>query len=520
MSQLAEGALLFGLLALQNGFISRDQLVAAFGAWTADKARRLDQILLEQKALDLPKRDLLAALEELHLAQHANDPAQSLAALSSIASARSELEQLQDSDLSRSLGHVAAACGDLDSLATRPGMVSLAGQRFEILRPHAGGGLGIVSIAKDKEVPREVALKEIRPEAANNLEARARFLREAEITGGLEHPGIVPIYGLGTYADGRPYYAMKFIKGDSLKTAIEKFHARRKEGKVGYESGEFRQLLQRFIDVCNAVQYAHDRGVLHRDLKPGNIMLGEYGETLVVDWGLAKPLAECANYSIDVQSHEAPLLPRTILSGSQTQTGAAIGTPQYMSPEQAAGKLDELGPATDVYALGATLYVMLTDRPTVDGHDAVEAMENVRSGRISPPKQYMPTVPGALQAICLKALSLEPSRRYALPKDLAADVEHWLADEPILAAADTQLQAAARVARRHRGVVATTMAALFVIAVGATIAASMINQQRNTGRRKDTFGGRRYSIVRRHERHSANRGRLGNRLLLAPELGS
>src|SRR5262249_52918618 len=144
--------------------------------------------------------------------------------------------------------------------------------------------------AHDHELHREVALKEIQDRHADHPESRGRFLLEAEITGGLEHPGIVPVYGLGTYADGRPYYAMRFIKGDSLKDAIERFH---KTDVAGRDPGErtlaLRQLLRRLIDVCNAIAYAHSRGILHRDLKPGNIMLGRYGETLVVDWGLAKP---------------------------------------------------------------------------------------------------------------------------------------------------------------------------------------------------------------------------------------
>src|SRR5207253_755151 len=153
------------------------------------------------------------------------------------------------------------------------------------------GGLGKVSVARDEELHREVALKEIKDHHADNPDSRARFLLEAEVTGGLEHPGIVPVYGLGSYADGRPFYAMRFIKGDSLKEAIERFHRAEKSGSdPGERALELRKLLGRFLDVCNAIAYAHSRAVLHRDLKPGNIMLGQYGETLVVDWGLAKPL--------------------------------------------------------------------------------------------------------------------------------------------------------------------------------------------------------------------------------------
>src|SRR5262249_25084566 len=140
----------------------------------------------------------------------------------------------------------------------------------------------------DAELNREVALKEIQDRHADDPLSRARFVLEAEITGGLEHPGIVPVYGLGHHQDGRPYYAMRFVKGDSLKEAIARFH----EPAPGRDPGEralaLRKLLRRFLDVCNAVEYAHSRGVLHRDLKPGNILLGPYGETLVVDWGLAK----------------------------------------------------------------------------------------------------------------------------------------------------------------------------------------------------------------------------------------
>ena len=165
------------------------------------------------------------------------------------------------------------------------------GQRFRVLRPHAQGGLGAVFVALDAELHREVALKQILEHHADNPVSRQRFLLEAEVTGGLEHPGIVPVYGLGTYQDGRPYYAMRFIRGDSLKDAIAAFHSDLGlKADAGRRSLELRQLLRRFLDVCNAIEYAHSRGVLHRDIKPANIVVGKHGETLVVDWGLAKPL--------------------------------------------------------------------------------------------------------------------------------------------------------------------------------------------------------------------------------------
>src|SRR5262249_43424501 len=153
------------------------------------------------------------------------------------------------------------------------------------------------------------------------------------ITGGLEHPGVVPVYGLGTYHDGRPYYAMRFIRGDSLQDATRRFHDADKPGRdPGQRALELRQLLGRFVDVCNALASAHRRGVRHRDLKPGNVMLGPYGETLVVDWGLAKPVGRPEGAS---GSAEVTLRPPSVGGSSPTQLGSALGTPAYMSPEQA-----------------------------------------------------------------------------------------------------------------------------------------------------------------------------------------
>jgi serine/threonine protein kinase len=157
--------------------------------------------------------------------------------------------------------------------------------RYRVLWAHAKGGLGEVYLAEDSELHRRVALKEIQPEHAANAARRQRFVAEAEITGNLEHPGIVPVYGMGTYADGRPFYAMRFIRGEQFTAEIRRFHS----GAVLNFSGlDFRWLLRKFTDVCNTVAYAHSRGVLHRDLKPGNIMIGPFGETLVMDWGVAK----------------------------------------------------------------------------------------------------------------------------------------------------------------------------------------------------------------------------------------
>jgi tRNA A-37 threonylcarbamoyl transferase component Bud32 len=456
----ADRNLLFGIMALQMDFVSRDALVAAMNAWVLDKAKPLGHILRDQVVLSAEHHALLEALVEAHLKAHAGDPQRSLAALGSVGSVRRDLEQVADADVQASLAQVSAARQDdapHATLATTVGESTSSGLRYSILRPHAKGGLGEVFVARDEELHREVALKEIQDKHADHAESRARFLLEAEVTGGLEHPGIVPVYGLGHYGDGRPFYAMRFIRGDSLKHAIDRFHQDKPALPAGERLLRLRQLLRRFVDVCNAIAYAHSRGVLHRDMKPGNVMLGKYGETLVVDWGLAKALGHA-----DPDSAEGPLQPNRGGDSGMTQAGSAVGTPAYMSPEQAAGRLDVLGPASDVCSLGATLYSLLTGRGPFMGGNAGEVLSAVQKGQFPRPRQVEPAVPAALEAVCLKAMALRPGDRYPSAQALAQDVERWLADEPVSAWREPLRVRAGRWVRRHQTAVTATAAAVFV----------------------------------------------------------
>jgi eukaryotic-like serine/threonine-protein kinase len=356
-----------------------------------------------------------------------------------------------------------------------------ASERFRILRPHKKGGLGEVFVAVDTELNREVALKEIQDKHADDRQSRARFLLEAEITGSLEHPGIVPVYGLGVYADGRPYYAMRFIRGDSLQEAIKRFHQSEPEtlSKDSDRNLELRKLLGRFIDVCQAMQYAHDRGVVHRDLKPDNIMLGKYGETLVVDWGLAKargdPSEPEASANEDI---EFPLRPTSANGTAETVAGHAFGTLAFMSPEQAAGKLDTIGSASDVYSLGATLYTLVTGKLSMDGKDV---LAKIKRGDYPRPRQVNAEVPTALEAICLKAMALKPADRYATPMLLADDIEHWLADEPVSAMPEPITVKAGRWARKHKPLVSGTAASLLVGLIAVSAASKANRRESLTG---------------------------------------
>jgi serine/threonine protein kinase/tetratricopeptide (TPR) repeat protein len=470
MNAAADRHLLLGLLALQNGIINQGQLVAAFQAWTLDKSNSLADHLEARCDLNRAKRALLEALVEVHLDAHGGDVEKSLADVSAGKSTKESLARIGSPEINATLGHVGPAQrsthdGD-DSERTGTYSVGSAtsdGQRFRVLRPHARGGLGAVFVALDSELNREVALKQILDDHADDPVSRQRFMTEAEITGGLEHPGIVPVYGMGTYDGGRPYYAMRFIRGDSLKEAVDRFHSDgAKKDDPGRRSLELRQLLRRFTDVCNAIEYAHSRGVLHRDLKPGNIIVGKHGETLVVDWGLAKAVGR-----IDpgFQSGERTLVPSSGSGSAATLPGSALGTPAYMSPEQAEGDLEHLGPRSDVYSLGSTLYCLLTGQPPFEG-DVGEVLRAVQRGEFRPPQQLDATIDRAMEAVCLKAMATKPGDRYASPKALAEDVERWMADEPVSAWREPLSRRARRWGRRHRTSVTAAMAAMLMALAG------------------------------------------------------
>jgi eukaryotic-like serine/threonine-protein kinase len=463
--------LLFGLLALQVGLIDQARLVAAFQAWTLDRSRSLADHLVGLGGLEAGDREAVEALVVRHLQKHGGSAEKSLAAVPVGRSVCTNLAGMGDPDLETTLGHIGTAQpgtmdGALDPDRTctySVGLASSNGQRFRILRPHARGGLGAVFVALDTELHREVALKQILDAHADDPVSRTRFVIEAEITGGLEHPGIVPVYGLGSDGDGRPYYAMRFIRGDSLKDSIRLFHADPDlKSDTGRHSLELRKLLRRFTDVCNAIEYAHSRGVLHRDIKPANVIVGRYGETLVVDWGLAKAIGRVEPGSV---SGERTLKPSSASGSAETLPGSALGTPAYMSPEQAEGNLEHLGPRSDVYSLGATLYCLLTGEPPFAG-EAADVIRAVQRGEFRPPRQLDARIDPALEAICNKAMAHKLADRYPTSRALADDVEKWMADEPVSAWREPFSLRARRWARKHRTMVAAAAAAVLVALAG------------------------------------------------------
>ncbi len=383
-------------------------------------------------------------------------------------------------------------------------------QRYALVTNFARGGLGQIWMANDNRLRREVAYKEMLPRALKNRDALERFLEEAQITGQLEHPSIMPIYDIGYQPNGAPYYSMKLVRGETLEKVIGQFHEMPKDHPD--RSVQFRRLLKNFLDVCNALAFAHDRGVLHRDLKPLNIMIGAFGETIVLDWGLAKVMTVPVR-----QSDVAPVTTSTMSlspdgetmhqtqSGSQmtnatqsgaslaakTQTGASLsgtkklvmtdvrsagtetmmgsimGTPSYMPPEQAAGKLDELDPRSDIYSLGGILYKLLTNQQPIEKGAIAEVLKRVRENIIIRPRHHDPAIHPALEAITLKALAKLREERYTTALDLAADVEAWMADEPVSCYEDPWQVKVRRWAMKHKtAVISTGVGVAILLAVG------------------------------------------------------
>ena len=341
-----------------------------------------------------------------------------------------------------------------------------AGQRvdhYQLDDEHARGGFGLVWRANDRKLGRLVALKQISAQMASHAECRRRFIAEARIAARLEHPGVVPVYDMGNPDDRLPYYTMKFVRGDTLAEAIRRFHEGSKP--PGERAIEQLRLLNVFLAVTRTMEYTHAQGIVHRDLKPQNIILGDYGETVILDWGLAKEFEE------DLASVDSVVMEALGDEDSRkTRAGTVQGTPAYMSPEQASGSPGDVDQRSDVYSLGAILYQILTGRVPFGGNSTDEILKKVRHDELRRPRLVDSGVPKALEAICMKAMAKEPCDRYAEVSQMSADLERYLADEPVSVYRQPFTVRLGRWARRHRTLVASTAVAVLLIVIGTVVA--------------------------------------------------
>ena len=488
----AAQSLLFGLLALQNNFIDRDTLLAAFNAWVADKSQSLGQILLDRGALSPARHAVLEILVQEHLQQHGFDPERSLAV--SRSSRRSATSSRSSPTSTSRPASSTSACADRRCRRGSPTLrvprswddesaATDAEGRFRILRFHDRGALGEVYVARDQQLHRIVALKRIKLDHAADPDKRARFVVEAEITGRLEHPGIVPVYGLGTYDDGRPFYAMRFIRGDNLKAAIEQFHQaeearprpRRAEPGALEAAAAVPRRLQR-DRLCPQPRRApprpeagqHHAGQVWRDaggrLGPGQERGPARGRTGVGDAG---------------RPHPGPPVGQR---PARDRAGARLGTPAYMSPEQAAGRIDDLGPASDVYSLGATLYCLLTGRAPVQRPRHRGAAPQGRAGRFPAAPQAQGLDRSGAGGDLPEGDGDRAGRALPHAAALADDVEHWLADEPVSAWREPLTRALLRSVKRHRTAVVGVGGAMLAALVG--LGAVSVVQARANGELK------------------------------------
>ncbi|MFH1465379.1 MAG: serine/threonine-protein kinase [Pseudomonadota bacterium] len=351
--------------------------------------------------------------------------------------------------------------------------------RYELRGEHARGGQARVLLAWDRFLEREVAWKEAAPrpfpgqlpdEAERELAAaETRLLTEARITGQLEHPSIVPVYELGWSADGKPYYTMRRIQGEDLAAAL----ARRGE------LPERLALLGHFRDLCHAIAFAHSRGVLHRDLKPHNVMIGSFGETVLLDWGLAR--RQTGSGGEHAESLEVgPLVLRG--TGGDTTAGSLLGTPAYMSPEQARGLVAEVDERTDIWGLGAVLYEILTGRPPYVGRDAQALLRQATRGRVTPVSRVCPAVPPELAAIAGSALRSNPTRHYSSAKALADDVNAYLTGGRVQAYRYRVSDQVRRLWARHRLAFSASLVALAAVLLGLVMATLAWQRERTAHR--------------------------------------
>jgi serine/threonine protein kinase len=459
--------LLFGVLALQLEFIDDGQFAQACSAWATRKETPLADVLKDHGWLTDDDCREVERLLARKLRKNGGDVRRSLAEAAD-GDVRDAIRSLGDEDLGKTVSTLPRATGYvlMETIDPQPERQS----RYTLTRLHGEGGLGQVWVAHDNDIERDVAFKRIKPDRAGHPEMWRRFLKEAQITGQLEHPNIVPVYELGRDPENQqPFYTMRLVRGQTLREAIAGYHGRRKAGDEDPLARP--KLLQAFVNVCQAIGYAHSHGVIHRDLKPANVILGRFGEVVVLDWGLAKVVGQ-----VDAQATAMELGEEA--QADATRAGQALGTPAYMAPEQADGRIDLIDRRTDIYGLGGILFEILTGRAPHEGAGTADVLRRIADGETPRARSVEPSVPRALEAVCARAMARVRDERYHSAAALAEDVQRWLADEPVSAYREPLRMRLGRRLRRHKSVVAGAAVVLLSVTAVSSVMAWQIYLQK------------------------------------------
>ncbi|MEM7313170.1 MAG: serine/threonine-protein kinase, partial [Planctomycetota bacterium] len=423
MRDSVQWQLLFGSLGAQMRFIEENELRESVRDYLAGNEEELATILRRRDLITEQQKEILTALVE------------------------SSLEQS-----SQSIGGLSVSQSTINGVAdTNAAPTGKVGSTIRIVEERGVGGLGIVSVGRDDFLNRDVAVKHIRPDRNDKGAYLNQFLHEARITAGLDHPGVVPVHGMGFDEEGRPFYSMQLVRGKSLAETV---------GNNCPDDSQLRRLLRHFIDACHAIHFAHEQGVIHRDIKPANIMIGSCGETYVVDWGLAIRLEDEPTERSPAKNDKKP-----------------SGTPAYMSPEQAAGRRD-LGQESDVYGLGATLYYICTGRPPVQGESVTDVLEKAKAGKWNSPRVNNPQMPKPVASIIRRALATEPSDRFNTVAQMIDEIEMFLSGDRVACHRESLGEKLMRTSRKYRVATGVAMLATLLLSIGLGVSLVAVDSKR------------------------------------------
>ncbi len=370
-----------------------------------------------------------------------------------------------------------------DEMEIESGLSDWNHEKYHLKDELGRGASGRVVLAKDNHIGREIAVKELlkdrRPEYLRQkkpgyyINIMKRFLREARITGQLEHPSIIPVHEIGAKDDGTLYYTMRRIQGNTLHQEIKAADTTKKKIK----------LLPHFIDVCNAVAYAHSMGVIHRDIKPDNIMVGPFGETFLVDWGIAK-----APNLPEIEDPDSIDIPNAIDSGVKidaTLVGSVIGTPSYMPPEQAEGKIDEVDERSDIYSLGAVLYRMLTGTRPFASNNVYKTINETINGKLKHVLELNPEVPPEIAAVAMKALSKKKEDRYSSAGEITDEINSWMSGGKVSVYNYSSIELLKKFYHKNKGLTIAWLILSIVVISGLLIVSYSFSKEKKARRIAD-----------------------------------